>query len=125
MGKKILIVEDEPGHLRLTRDVLERHGYEVVSAINGLDGFLQCQKMKPDAAILDLMLPGLDGYEICSRLRGNSQYDHMPIIILSAKAREHDKNMAIEVGANAYLTKPADPLKIVQQVEELLLAAEA
>ncbi len=125
MRKKILIIEDEPAHIRLARDTLSGSGYEVQIASNGQAGLSQFNLIKPDAIILDLMLPGIDGYEVCSRLRDNKNNDHIPIVIMSAKSSIQDKQMAAKVGADSYLVKPIDPLEIVNHVAGLLVFAGA
>jgi len=120
MDKKILVTEDDPASLRLMVYTLQHEGYEVVTAANGLDGLRKALKEKPDLIILDVMLPGIDGFEICHRLRNEPQTAQLPILMLSAKAQEIDKATGLKVGADYYLTKPANPSEIVSRVETLL-----
>jgi len=120
MSKKILVIEDDPGSLRLTQYTLEHKGYEVLTASNGLEGLKKAQNEGPDLIILDVMLPGIDGFEICHHLRAEPQTAKLPILMLSAKAREVDKDTGHKVGADDYLTKPASPSEIIDKVESLL-----
>ena len=120
MNQRILIVEDDPSALRLIEFALQQERYEVTTATNGLTGLKKAQNEKPDLVILDLMLPGLDGFEICSRLRQEPETAQTPILILSAKTHESDISTARDVGADAYLTKSGDPSEIVAQVQTLL-----
>ena len=120
MTKKILVVEDDPASMRLTQYVLQHHGYEVLTAINGLDGLKKAQTEGPDLVILDIMLPGMDGFDICYRLRQETATADLPILMLSAKAREADRETGMKVGADAYITKPTDPDDIIKKVEELI-----
>lgn len=120
MNKKILVIEDDPSALRLIQYTLEQEGYQVLTATNGLAGIRKAQNEKPDLVVLDVMLPGINGFEICHRLRTEFLTARMPILMLSAKAREIDKATGLKVGAEDYLTKPADPSLIVSRVEALL-----
>ena len=120
MNSKILVVEDDPGALRLISYTLQAEGYEVITATNGLQGLRKAQNDKPDLVVLDVMLPGIDGFEICHRLRADPGTARLPIMMLSAKARETDKTTGLNVGADDYLTKPADPSDIVSHIKALL-----
>jgi DNA-binding response OmpR family regulator len=120
MNNKVLIIEDDPATSRLIDYSLRHHGYQVISATNGLEGVRKAQTEAPDLVILDVMLPGIDGYEICHRLRANPVTAGLRILMFSAKAQEIDKETGIKVGADDYLTKPAAPAEIVARVEQLL-----
>src|SRR4030042_660288 len=120
MNSRILVVEDDPGALRLISYTLQAEGYEVITATNGLQGLRKAQNDKPDLVVLDVMLPGIDGFEICHRLRADPGTARLPIMMLSAKARETDKTTGLNVGADDYLTKPADPSDIVSHIKALL-----
>jgi two-component system alkaline phosphatase synthesis response regulator PhoP len=120
MNEKILVIEDNPNALRLMVYTLEQEGYQVITASDGLDGLTKAQDEHPDLAVLDIMLPGLDGYEICHQLRQKPETAALPIIMLSAKANQDDKDVGLKVGANDYLAKPADPATIVERVKALL-----
>ena len=120
MNEKILVVEDDPSALRLIQYTLQYEGYQVLTATNGLAGLKKAQSEEPDLVILDVMLPGMDGFEICHRLRGDPQTAGLPILMLSAKAQEVDKITGLKVGADDYVSKPADTAEIVRRVERLL-----
>jgi len=120
MNKRILVIEDDRSSLTLLTYALGQEGYEVLSASDGITGMKTAQNEHPDLIILDVMLPGLDGYEICRRLRQQPQTASMPIIFLSARADQGDKDVGLRMGANAYLTKPSDPSTILARVETLL-----
>ena len=120
MGKKILIVEDDPSFLRAISYILQKEGFEVTTATNGLQGLTRAQQDNPDLLALDVMLPGLDGYEVCHRLRAEPQTAEMPIIMLSAKGQEVDRATGLKVGADVYLTKPVDRSVLIEQIEALL-----
>jgi CheY-like chemotaxis protein len=121
MAKKILIIEADPTALRLTEYTLKQRGYQVITTSNGLEGIITAQKEDPDLIILDVMLPGVDGYEVCKRLRSGGQTSEIPILIISGKAREEDIAIGFKAGANDYLAKPATPSMIITHVERLLL----
>lgn len=121
MAKKILIIEADPTALRLTEYTLKQRGYQVITTSNGLEGIITAQKEAPDLIILDVMLPGVDGYEVCKRLRAGFQTAEIPILIISGKTREEDIAIGFKAGANDYLPKPATPSTIISRVERLLL----
>ena len=120
MDKKILVIEDDPATSRLVDYTLRHEGYQVSKASNGLEGIRKVHEEKPDLLILDVMLPGMDGFEICHRLRSEPATAQLPILMFSAKAQEIDKNTGLKVGADDYLSKPADPSEIVKRVAILL-----
>jgi DNA-binding response OmpR family regulator/cellulose biosynthesis protein BcsQ len=121
MAKKILIIEADPTALRLTEYTLKQRGHQVLTTCNGLEGIITAQKEAPDLVILDVMLPGIDGYEVCRRLRTGAQTADIPILIISGKAREEDIAIGFRAGASDYLPKPATPSTIISRVERLLL----
>lgn len=122
ISKKVLIVEDNPSVLRATSYILEKEGYEVLTAQNGLEGLKKAKENSPDLLILDVMLPGIDGFEICHRLRGEPQTANLPIVMFSAKGQESDKAMGMKMGADDYLTKPVDRIVLLDKVADLLAA---
>ena len=125
MNKKILVIEDETSTLRFLEYTLKQEGYEVLLAKDGLEGIKEALEERPDLIILDIMLPGLDGYEVCYQLRQKPETFTLPILMLSAKARQEDKDIGIKMGADDYLAKPADPSEILAKVETLLTGANA
>ncbi len=104
MSKKILIVEDDPGIQLSLKDEFESHGYHVYTANDGEKGLEMVEKEKPDLMILDIMLPILDGFEVCKKLRRDG--NNTPIIMLTVKNKEIDKVLGLELGADDYVTKP-------------------
>ncbi len=120
MKKRVLLIEDDPSSVRLVSYTLEQEGYEVLTATNGLEGLKKVREEAPDLLVLDVMLPGLDGFEVCRRLRADEQTAGLPVLMLSAKAQEIDKTTGLKVGADDYLAKPADPSEIVARVANLL-----
>jgi DNA-binding response OmpR family regulator len=118
---KILIVDDNPDILEITREELLACDYEVITASNGMEGLRKAERESPDLVILDIMLPGLDGYEVCHRLRSKPKTAELPILMYSAKIREADKETGLRMGADDYLTKSVDSsLDLVRRVEALL-----
>ncbi|MEO0250196.1 MAG: response regulator [candidate division WOR-3 bacterium] len=120
MAKKILVIEDDPAITRLVDYSLKHEGYDVITASNGLEGIRKAKYETPDLVILDVMLPGMDGFEICHRLRSDAATEKLPILMFSAKAQEMDRTTGMKVGADDYLPKPAAPAEIVSRVEKLL-----
>ncbi|MCJ7621344.1 MAG: response regulator [Anaerolineae bacterium] len=120
MAKRILIIDDDVLTSEVMKHALEVEGYEIVTAPNGVEGLAKARDEKPDLVVLDVMLPGLDGYEVCHRLREAPQTADLPILMLSAKAREVDVETGRRMGANVFLTKPLDPSALVAQVGALL-----
>lgn len=122
MREKILVVEDDPAALRLVTFTLESAGYEVIPAVNGIEGLRKAQEEQPDLLVLDLMLPGIDGYEVCHRLRSDpaGRERRLPILMLTAKSQETDRAMAEKMGVDLYLSKPVPPEEITAAVHSLL-----
>ncbi|MCS7250092.1 MAG: response regulator [candidate division WOR-3 bacterium] len=118
--KKILIIEDEEAIRFILEKRLSDAGYLVISAENGIEGLNKARKENPDLILLDLMLPGIDGYQICSILKRDRRYAHIPIIILTARIQQKDYELAIELGADAFLTKPFESQVLLSKIEELL-----
>ncbi|MCI0795539.1 MAG: response regulator [Chloroflexi bacterium] len=123
MGEKILVVDDDPGVQRFLRHALENEGYQVLSAENGLTGLLRAREERPDLTVLDVMLPGLDGLEVCHRLKADEATARGPVLMLSAKQCETDRDAGDRVGADKYLVKPIDLEGFLETVKEMLGAA--
>jgi len=119
--KKILIIDDTDLMVKLTTDILTEKGYEVVSANNGLDGIKMVMTEKPDLVLLDIVMPGLDGFEVCKLLREDESNNLMPIIMLTAQGNEEDKLAGLELGADDYITKPFNPRELISRVKNTLL----
>jgi DNA-binding response OmpR family regulator len=120
MTSKILVIEDDPSALRFTAYALVQVGYQVLTAANGVDGLKMAQEEKPDLVVLDVLLPGMDGFELCHRLRNADATAQLPILMLSVKGRESDRNTGLEAGADHYLVKPVGPAELVASVGRLL-----
>jgi DNA-binding response OmpR family regulator len=120
MGKRILVVDDDPTSLKLLDLVLNKEGYQVMTASNGLEALRKARQESPDLLILDVMLPGFDGFEICHRLRSEPATAATPIMMLSSKQQKSDHDAASKVGANAFLAKPVDRTSLLAKVAELL-----
>ena len=117
---KILVVDDDPSILRLLAHILEHEGYDVITTSNGIKGLQITQKELPDLVILDVMLPGLDGFEVCHRLRKQPSTAQIPVLMLSAKGQPIDKDTGLKVGANEYLVKPINRGDFLAALERLL-----
>ena len=110
---RILIVEDEPDILNLLAFNLENSGFETIKAVDGYDALEKARKEAPDLVLLDLMLPKLDGFEVCRKIRENPGLKHIPIIMLTAKGEEVDTITGLELGADDYVTKPFSPKELI------------
>jgi CheY-like chemotaxis protein len=122
MTQTILLIEDDPLGARLAELVLRSEGYEVINAHNGLEALKIAQSTPPDLILLDLMLPGLDGFEVLNRLRADPKTADTPVVVVSSKSQPADKQMAAKVGANDYLTKPYHKNELLDVVRSLLSA---
>jgi len=116
-NETILVVDDEPNIVELARMYLQQAGYRVESAADGRQGLSQARALRPALVVLDLMLPDLDGWEVCRRLRAESD---VPIIMLTARTDEVDRIVGLELGADDYLTKPFNPRELVARVRAVL-----
>ncbi len=120
MSEKILIVDDDIDSLKLIGLMLQRHGYEVMAANAGNQALLKANAEHPDLIILDVMMPDMDGYEVCRRLRSNIETRAIPIIMFTAKTLVDDKVAGFEAGADDYLTKPTHPAELASRVKAIL-----
>ncbi|MDO6656123.1 response regulator transcription factor [Anaerobacillus sp. 1_MG-2023] len=118
MAQKILVVDDEISILTLLQFNLEQAGYEVVTAENGAEALEVVVEEKPNCIILDLMLPEMDGLEVCKELR--QRHIHTPVLMLTAKDDEFDKVLGLELGADDYMTKPFSPREVVARIKAIL-----
>jgi DNA-binding response OmpR family regulator len=117
MAKKILIIDDEAKIVEICQDYLKAAGFQVVTSLDGLAGMEKARTEKPDLILLDLMLPGVDGLDICRELRRETK---VPIIMLTARVEETDKLIGLEIGADDYITKPFSPREMVARVRAVL-----
>jgi pilus assembly protein CpaE len=125
MAERILVVDDDIDSLKLIGLLLQRQGYEVTAASNGTQAIARAAAERPDLIILDVMMPDLDGYEICRRLRANPITQPIPIIMFTAKTLIDDKVQGFEAGADDYLSKPTHPAELASRVEALLSRSAA
>jgi len=119
--RKILVVDDERKIVELVRLYLEKDGYRVLVAYDGLKGLELARQKRPDLILLDLMLPGMDGLDVCRILQTESE---VPIIMLTAKTTDEDKLVGLELGADDYVTKPFNPREVVARVRAVLRRAD-
>ena len=117
---KVLIVEDEANIRQLVKYNLEKESFQVIEAEDGLQGLRLAKAEKPDLVLLDLMLPQMDGLEVCRSLKGNQATAALPIIMLTAKSEEIDKVIGLELGADDYIVKPFEPRELVARVRSIL-----
>ena len=117
----VLVADDDPDILLLITVTLERDGYEVVAARDGLGALKAAIECVPHLVLLDLMMPGLDGYEVTRRLRGERLTKDIPIVIVTAAAEEHQAARALEAGADAYMKKPFSPRELLAKTASLIL----
>lgn len=120
---KILLVDDEPSIVKMVGKRLEVEGFEVLVAVDGQDGLNKARAETPDLIVLDLMLPQLNGYEVCTMLKQDTRYRHIPIVLFTAKAQEKDEKLGFECGANAYVRKPFRAQELMDKIRTLLPAA--
>jgi DNA-binding response OmpR family regulator len=120
--KTILVVDDEPHIVLGLRDALEFEGFRVVTAATGREGVLACRSERPNAVLLDLMLPDLNGYQVCEELRRVDAF--VPIIMLTAKSQEADKIRGLDVGADDYVTKPFSVGELIARIRALFRRAQ-
>ena len=114
---KILAIDDDAHIRELLRLYVEKEGYEFVPAANGLEGLDKLETMKPDLVLLDLMLPGIDGLEVCKRIH---QKSNVPVIMLTAKGEVFDRVLGLELGADDYIVKPFEPKEIMARIKAVL-----
>ena len=120
MTKEILIGDDEPNVVIPLQFLMEQHGYKVMVAERGEDALDLVYQYKPDLVLLDILLPGIDGYEVCEIIRLNPNYRNVKIIFLTAKGREMEIAKGMALGADAYITKPFSNAALVAKVKEVL-----
>jgi len=121
MGKKrILIVDDEQEMVKAMQIRLEHEGYEVLVATDGQEALDKARSQMPDLILMDIMLPKLDGYKVCRFLKFDAKYKNIPIIILTAKVQSSDEEIGLQVGADAYITKPFERGVVISKIKELL-----
>ena len=121
--KKILVVDDEVELVKAIEIRLLKEGFEVITATDGEEALKKARKEKPDLLILDLMLPKMDGYKVCRLLKFDQKHRNTPVIMLTARAEERDRNLGMEMGADEYMTKPFEWDGLLQKVLNFLQKA--
>lgn len=119
-GENILVVDDEEHIVELIKFNLEKNGYKVTTATNGIEALKLVRSEAPQLLLLDLMLPGMDGYDVCKEIRKDSSISSTPIVMLSAKGEELDKIIGLELGADDYITKPFSVRELLARVKAVL-----
>ena len=119
-NRSVLVVDDEPTARTMLRLILVRAGFEVLEAKDGSEALAEVRREVPDAMILDIMMPGIDGFEVCRILRDEERTFDLPIIMLSARADAESVNRGLQLGATKYLTKPVMPDELTRHVREVL-----
>jgi two-component system alkaline phosphatase synthesis response regulator PhoP len=120
MPKKIMIADDERNIVTAIEFLLQRSGYEVRIANNGEDALKQLERFVPDLLLLDIMMPAINGYEVCQTIRQSAHLRHVKIIMLTARGRDADLAKGLALGADAYITKPFANADLLAKVKELL-----
>ncbi len=124
MTKRVLIADDEPNIVTALEYMLQKRGYEVRTVQNGTQALTEIAQFSPDLVLLDVMMPAINGYEVCQRIREDPALGHMKIIMLTAKGRDLDVAKGLALGADAYVTKPFAIKQLLDQVTQLLGEAQ-
>ena len=122
---KILVVDDDPDLVESVTTILESRNHDIIQAYGGIEGLEKAKAEKPDAIILDVMMPDKDGYEVCKELKGDPEYSHIPILLLTAVVSQipnsaYTSRMGMETEADDYIDKPVEPGELAKLVERLL-----
>lgn len=120
MSRKVLIVDDDPITINLLRLILEPAGFVTVTAENGVEALAQVSAQSPDAVLLDVMMPIMDGFSVCHQLRANVATQSLPILILSTSAQAHSVRQGLEAGATKYLFKPISRDLLIKEVQQAI-----
>ena len=121
MGKKILVVDDEPFIVQMVTSRLKAAGYEPISASDGEEALTKARSENPDLIILDVMMPKMDGFQVCATLKQDERYQKIPIIIFTAKGSDEARQTGLEdCGADGYMTKPFEPQAFLAKISELI-----
>lgn len=120
MAHRILIADDEPNIVLALEYLMKNEGYEVQTVTDGEDALRAIEKSRPDLILLDIMMPNLDGYEVCQRIRSDPSMKDIVIIMLTAKGREVEREKGLALGADFYISKPFSTREVVKKVREIL-----
>lgn len=118
---RVVCIEDEPEMIDLVRLILSREGYEVVGAPGGIQGLEAVEELTPDLVLLDLMMPDMDGWEVYQRMKANPRTEHIPVIVVTARAQSIDKVLGLHIAkVDDYITKPFGPAELLRSIERVL-----
>ena len=120
MPKKIMVVDDEPYIARVIKFKLEQEGYAVISANDGITGLERIRQERPELVLLDVMMPGLTGYEVCQQIKADAELAGIPVVFLTAKGQERDREQGLSMGASDYITKPFSPNRLLELVKSMI-----
>ncbi len=120
MSKRVLVVEDQEDNMRIMNDTLASAGYQVIKAVTGIEGVAMAESDKPDLILMDVQLPGLDGYEATRRIKDNAALRHIPVIAVTSYALDGEEGRAEEAGCDAYFSKPVSPRVLLAKVREFI-----
>jgi two-component system cell cycle response regulator DivK len=120
MSKRILVIEDQEDNRRIVRDLLTSAGYDLIEAVTGEEGVSMAETQRPDLILMDIQLPGLDGYEATRRIKANPALRHIPIIVVTSYALSGDEAKAREAGCDGYVAKPFSPRVLLAKIREHL-----
>jgi len=118
--KRILVVDDEIYIVHILEFSLTMEGYDVITAADGEEALRRVEEDEPDLVVLDIMMPRMDGYEVCRRLREDPATRNLPVILLSAKGRPMDRDLGLDAGADDYIVKPFSPRRLLEKIRELM-----
>lgn len=124
MPKRVLVVEDEPNIVESLSFLVRQAGYNILIARDGLSAVRTLEEHVPDLILLDVMLPRMDGFDVCKTIRADERLSHIPIIMLSAKGKDLDRRKGLELGANDYLTKPFSTREVIAKIKDYLEESE-
>jgi len=123
MGIRVLVVDDNFVNVRLLEELLKSASYEVATAMNGEVALEKIAQSRPDIVLLDVMMPGMDGYEVCRRIRQDEKTAQLPVIMVTALDKESDREMALAAGANEFLSKPVEDNLLLPAIRRILQKA--
>jgi len=123
MGIRVLVVDDNFVNVRLLEELLKSASYEVATAMNGEAALEKIAQSRPDIVLLDVMMPGMDGYEVCRRIRQNEKTARLPVIMVTALDKESDRETALAAGANEFLSKPVEDNLLLPAIRRILQKA--
>ncbi|HJW84116.1 MAG TPA: response regulator [Anaerolineae bacterium] len=119
--KRVVCIEDEPEMVDLVKLILGRKGFELIGAMGGREGLEKIKSIKPDLVLLDLMMPDMDGWEVYQQMKADPEMQHIPVIVVTAKAQSIDKVLGLHIAkVDDYVTKPFGPQELLQSVEKVL-----